>query len=80
LSLNSDFKCFSAEALIDFDIPNLREPKGCLCGDVIKGTKKPNQCKLYKKVCTPENPVGPCMVSIEGTCAVYYKYGDKKGE
>ncbi|NIN91704.1 hydrogenase formation protein HypD, partial [bacterium] len=39
------------------------------------GIKKPTQCKLYKRICTPEKPYGPCMVSSEGTCAAYYKYG-----
>lgn len=53
------------------------EPKGCLCGEVLKGKKKPLDCKLYKSRCTPENPVGACMVSAEGTCAAYYKYGDQ---
>lgn len=52
------------------------EPKGCLCGEVLKGKKRPFDCKLFKTRCTPENPVGACMVSSEGTCAAYYKYGD----
>lgn len=50
------------------------EPKGCLCGEVLKGKKTPKECVLYGKACTPENPVGACMVSGEGTCAAYYKY------
>lgn len=50
------------------------EPKGCLCGEVLKGKKTPKECPLYGKVCTPESPVGACMVSSEGTCAAYYKY------
>lgn len=49
--------------------------EGCICGDVLKGIKKPPDCKMFGKVCTPENPVGACMVSSEGTCAAYYKYG-----
>jgi hydrogenase expression/formation protein HypD len=48
----------------------------CSCGDVLKGKIKPIQCPLFKKVCTPESPMGPCMVSSEGSCAAYYKYGD----
>jgi len=52
-----------------------REPKGCLCSEIIKGKKKPPECKLFSKSCTPTNPVGPCMVSSEGSCAAYYKYG-----
>ena len=50
-------------------------PKGCLCGEVIKGKKKPVECSLFAKACTPTKPIGPCMVSSEGSCAAYYKYG-----
>lgn len=51
-----------------------REPKGCRCPDVLRGVIRPSQCKLFGKACTPQNPVGPCMVSSEGSCAAYYKY------
>lgn len=54
---------------------NAAEPKGCLCGEVLKGKKTPGDCALFNKVCTPEHPVGACMVSTEGTCAAYFKYG-----
>ncbi len=50
------------------------EPKGCRCGDVLRGIMAPDECPLFAKVCTPENPVGPCMVSSEGSCAAYYRY------
>lgn len=50
------------------------EPKGCRCGDVLRGIMAPNECSLFRRVCTPENPVGPCMVSSEGSCAAYYRY------
>ena len=50
------------------------EPKGCLCGEVLKGKNTPKDCKLFNKVCTPVTPVGACMVSTEGTCAAYYRY------
>ena len=50
------------------------DPKGCLCGEILKGIKKPSECKLFGRLCTPEHPVGPCMVSSEGTCAAYYSY------
>jgi hydrogenase expression/formation protein HypD len=75
LSLNADFAEFDAEQLIDFSVDEVSEPKGCRCGDVIKGLSKPHDCPLYKIKCTPSNPIGPCMVSSEGTCAAYYKYG-----
>jgi hydrogenase expression/formation protein HypD len=50
------------------------DPKGCACGEILIGTKTPPECPLYKTVCTPIDPVGPCMVSTEGTCAAYFKY------
>ncbi len=50
------------------------EHKGCRCGDVLRGIMAPSECALFRKVCTPENPVGPCMVSSEGSCAAYYRY------
>ncbi|HHT9130024.1 MAG TPA: hydrogenase formation protein HypD [Candidatus Brocadiaceae bacterium] len=48
--------------------------RGCACGEVLRGLLTPNQCPLFGKICSPETPVGPCMVSFEGTCAAYYKY------
>ncbi|MDA8085605.1 MAG: hydrogenase formation protein HypD [Nitrospiraceae bacterium] len=51
------------------------EPPGCSCGDVLRGLKIPAECRLFGKKCTPESPVGACMVSTEGSCAAYYKYG-----
>lgn len=47
---------------------------GCKCGEILKGLIEPNKCPLYKKVCTPNNPIGACMVSDEGSCAIYYRY------
>lgn len=59
-----------------FTMPDIQsvEIKGCGCGDILRGIKSPDQCHLFKKVCTPLNPIGPCMVSSEGSCATYYKY------
>ena len=51
-----------------------QDPKGCRCGDVLRGIMAPDECPLFRTVCTPENPVGPCMVSSEGSCAAYYRY------
>jgi hydrogenase expression/formation protein HypD len=51
-----------------------KEHAGCRCGDVLRGIMAPDQCPLFRKVCNPENPVGPCMVSSEGSCAAYYRY------
>lgn len=51
-----------------------RDPRGCRCGDVLRGIMAPSDCPLFRTVCSPENPVGPCMVSSEGSCAAYYRY------
>ncbi len=56
------------------EVPVPSEPRGCLCGDVIRGAKTPLECPLFRKACTPDSPVGACMVSGEGTCAAYFKY------
>ncbi|MBM3713655.1 MAG: hydrogenase formation protein HypD, partial [Actinobacteria bacterium] len=64
------------DARIKFPIKKItsKEHPGCDCGLVLKGIKKPYGCKLFLKVCSPDNPIGPCMVSSEGTCAAYFKY------
>lgn len=61
-----------------FEMPPLRsaDPPGCRCGEILRGIREPAGCPLYKKACTPSSPVGPCMVSSEGTCAAHYKYGE----
>jgi hydrogenase expression/formation protein HypD len=63
-----------ARKQIQVEVEPLREHRGCRCGEILQGLIDPSQCPLYGRVCTPENPVGPCMVSSEGTCAAYYKY------
>ena len=59
-----------------FDIPEepAREQPGCRCGDVLRGRIAPTGCPLFGRACTPEHPVGPCMVSSEGSCAAYWRY------
>ncbi len=59
----------------DVDVEPVMEHPECLCGEVLQGIKTPLECRLFKRVCHPENPIGPCMVSIEGTCHTYYKFG-----
>jgi hydrogenase expression/formation protein HypD len=65
---------FDAEKTLDVVVEPTREDKGCLCGEILKGLKNPKDCKLFAKGCTPQNPVGPCMVSNEGACQAYYRY------
>ena len=75
LRLRGKYQHFDAEITFDFDSGPTSEPKGCICGQILRGTKTPGDCKLFGKTCTPENPVGPCMVSAEGSCSAYYLYG-----
>jgi len=75
LKLNDDFADFDAE--LRFNVPGVRvaDPKACQCGEVLKGVIKPWECKVFGTACTPETPIGTCMVSSEGACAAYYNYG-----
>ena len=74
LKIRREFDSFDAENRFDLSVPDSEEPKGCACGEILMGLKTPPECPLYKKTCSPSHPVGPCMVSTEGTCAAYYKY------
>ena len=74
LKIKNDFDEFDAEKKFEVKIPEIKKESSCICGEILKGTKKPFDCKLFAKFCNPENPVGPCMVSSEGTCSAYYKY------
>ncbi len=75
LALNDDFAAYDAERL--FAVPGVRvaDPKACQCGEVLKGVIKPWECKVFGTACTPETPIGTCMVSSEGACAAYYTFG-----
>lgn len=74
MTLREEYQQFDASVKFSMDLPDVPEPKGCACGQILMGLKTPEQCGLYKKKCTPMTPVGPCMVSGEGSCAAYYKY------
>ena len=75
LAIRPEFATFDAESR--FTVPNVRvtDPKACQCGEVLKGVIKPWQCRVFGSACTPETPIGSCMVSPEGACAAYYNYG-----
>ena len=74
LILREEYARFDASTRFDLEIGEAVDPKGCQCGDILMGLIKPAQCQLFGKTCTPQYPVGPCMVSSEGTCAAYYRY------
>lgn len=72
--IRDEFANFDAVRRFEPDVEPTRDLKGCRCGDVLRARIAPNECPLFRTVCTPENPVGPCMVSSEGSCAAYYRY------
>lgn len=75
LKLRPEFAAWDAE--LRFSVPGIRvaDPKACQCGEVLKGVIKPWECKVFGTACTPETPIGTCMVSSEGACAAYFNYG-----
>lgn len=79
LKIRAEYARFDADIASPVSPEPAKEPEGCRCGDVVRGAANPLECKLFGKVCTPESPVGPCMVSNEGACAAYYKYASDNG-
>jgi hydrogenase expression/formation protein HypD len=75
LELRKSYQRFDALAHFNMEIGPDYDPPGCRCGEVIQGKVEPAECSLFGNQCTPAHPVGPCMVSSEGTCAAWYKYG-----
>jgi len=75
LQVREKYAAFDAER--HFRLPGVRvaDPKACQCGEVLKGVLKPWECKVFGTACTPEMPIGTCMVSSEGACAAYYNFG-----
>ena len=76
LRLREKYARFDAARAFPVEVGPSREPPGCRCGEVLRGVFLPTECPLFAKVCTPQNPVGPCMVSAEGACAAHYRYGN----
>ena len=75
LKLRREYAAWDAE--LRFEVPGIRvaDPKACQCGEVLKGVIKPWECRVFGTACTPETPIGTCMVSSEGACAAYFNYG-----
>ena len=78
LRLRPHFAAYDASVRFGLKATGEEMPAGCSCGSVLKGMILPEQCPLFGTACTPENPVGPCMVSSEGSCAAAFKYGDRQ--
>ncbi len=78
LRIRKEFADFDAEKRFPVAYVSVADNKACECGAILRGVKKPQDCKIFGTVCTPENPVGSCMVSSEGACAAHYTYGRYK--
>ena len=79
LSLKASFAHRDAAQRFPVEVTSVADPPGCRCGEVLRGVIDPPACPLFGRVCTPRNPIGPCMVSAEGACAAYYKYEEQIG-
>ena len=79
LRLKGAYRRFDAERAFEIEPGEAVEPDGCICGDILRGVRTPPDCELFRTVCSPEHPVGPCMVSSEGSCAALYQYGGPDG-
>ena len=75
LRIKEKYRAFDAEARYAIEYRSVPDNKACECGAILRGVKKPTDCKVFGTVCTPENPIGSCMVSSEGACAAHYTYG-----
>jgi hydrogenase expression/formation protein HypD len=76
LKLREQYAAFDAARKFNPPLSDGAEPELCSCGDILRGVKIPTECALFGTGCTPDSPVGPCMVSTEGSCAAYFKYGN----
>jgi len=74
LKIKPAYSLFDVDVQLPIVVPLVPEPRGCICGSILRGLKTPEDCSLFGKKCTPADPVGACMVSAEGTCATYFKY------
>lgn len=74
LAIREEYAAHDASRVFEVDASYSREPQGCICGAILTGLSTPRDCKLFASACVPEHPVGPCMVSSEGTCAAYFQY------
>jgi hydrogenase expression/formation protein HypD len=75
LRIKEPYSAFDAERRFSITAKPARDAKSCECPFILRGAKKPTDCKLFGTVCTPDNPIGSCMVSSEGACAAYWTYG-----
>ncbi len=77
LEIRESFSAWDARSCFELEPLEAGDPPGCCCGEVLRGIAEPWDCKLFGVFCTPQKPLGPCMVSGEGACAAYFKYGEQ---
>jgi hydrogenase expression/formation protein HypD len=75
LQIRPEFSHLDAECRFSLTERRVADPKACECGEILRGVKSPQDCRIFGTICTPDNPIGSCMVSSEGACAAYYNYG-----
>ncbi len=75
LDIREEYSLFDVTKRLNVQIMPSSEPAGCMCGSILKGISQPPDCPLFKRACSPASPVGPCMVSNEGTCSAWYRFG-----
>lgn len=75
LAIRPEWSAWDAEVKFGLTTHSVADNKACECGAILQGRKKPQDCKVFATVCTPDNPLGACMVSSEGACAAHYAYG-----
>lgn len=78
LTIRDEYSRYDAKERLGITAKEVPEPAGCLCGAILRGQKQPPHCPLFSKGCTPASPIGPCMVSSEGTCAAWHRYGGQQ--
>ena len=78
LKLREEFSEYDIEKVMPIEVKNTNKKTACRCGEVLRGIITPHKCPLFGKSCTPTHAIGPCMVSVEGVCAAWYKYGNSK--
>jgi hydrogenase expression/formation protein HypD len=74
LKLRRDYLMFDAEFTLPLTLKPYEDNNMCICGEILRGVRTPEDCPLFRNICSPENPVGACMVSNEGSCNTWYKY------
>ena len=78
LQVKKEWREYDIGFVRPLDIPRVKKNTACRCGEVLSGKVTPHDCPLFGKACVPEHSIGPCMVSVEGVCAAWYKYGGGK--